>query len=351
MARVSLGTLALGALAGVAVACGSSATTPSGSSSSVGGFIGSVSASGGTPVTTPQSGQPPTPSGGPTGSASSGGTAIDGGASTTTVSGSGSFGSVDVSVGTSGSTNVFGAALGGARPAATTTASGFFQLNLPSPVTSQAIVVTFAKAIPVTSFTLQFQLIAPNGAVGAIISVPVTVRTVATGPIAVSLSWDQPNSLNLQLVEPDGNVISVLNPGPSTTGGTLDLSSNTGCKIDNIDEEDIGWPKGTPASGTYIVRVDYAATCTALTSGAPATDFVVTINTNGTVTTFPGLFTPDEVDTGRGIGRTITTFTFGSPPAPLLAQTRRLPWPTVGPRRPGAAVAPGRTPASVTGPW
>jgi uncharacterized protein YfaP (DUF2135 family) len=328
MARVSPWTLILGAVAGVAVACGSSTTSPSGSSTSVGSFIGGVSASGGTPVTAPQSGQPPAPTGGPSGSTSGGGTAIPSGASTTTVSGSGSFGSVDVSVGTSGSSNLAGASLGGARPAATTTASGFFQINLPSPVTSQAIVVTFAKSIPVTSFTLQFQLIAPNGAVGPIAAVPVTVRSVATGAVAVSLSWDQPTSLNLQVVEPSGNVISVLNPGPSSTGGTLDLSSNTGCKIDNIDTEDVGWPKGAPAAGTYIVRVDYAATC-----GVSGTDFVVTVNTNGTVTTFPGAFTSDEVDSGRGIGRTITTFTFGSP-ASAAKESRRLPGPVLGLRIP-----------------
>jgi hypothetical protein len=345
MMRVSPWTLALGALAGMAVACGSSTTTPSGSAGSVGSFIGSVSASGGTPVTTSQSGQPPTPSGGPTGTASGGGTAIDGGSGTTTVSGSSSFGSVDVSVGTAGSTGALGAGLGGARPAATTTASGFFQINLPSPVTSQAIVVTFAKAIPVTSFTLQLQLIAPSGAVGPVIAVPVTVRSVATGAIAVSLTWDQPSSLNLQLAEPDGNVISVLNPGPSTTGGTLDLSSNTGCKIDNVDAEDIGWPKGTPAAGTYIVRVDFVSTCSAATTSAPSTNFVVTVNTNGTITTFPGLFTPDEVDS-RGIGRTITTFTFGSPLVPASEPRRRRPWPTVGPVGPAPRARTATTPGS-----
>jgi hypothetical protein len=298
---------------GVAIACGtSSPTSPSGTT--VTNFLSGASTSGSAPIQgSQQSGTPPAPSGGPTPTTGGNGTAVAGGSSGVAVSGSAPFQSVVVSAGNpSGSASLFvPGGLGGARTAATSTPTGFFRIDLPSPVTSQAIVVTFSQSIPATSFNIQIQLISATGAVGAVATLPVTVHTVSASAVEVNLSWDQPSDVDLHVVEPDGNEIFFGNKGPSVTGGTLDLDSNDVppgvagvCAIDNIDNENVSWPTGTPAAGTYQVKVDYFSTC----GVRNVTSFVVTITNNGVVSTFTGQFTLDEADANQSGGRLITTF-------------------------------------------
>jgi hypothetical protein len=300
----------------VAVACNATApTAPSGST--VTNFLSGAATSGGTPVQgSQQSGTPPAPGSGPTATIGGNATAVAGGSSVVTVSGSAPFQSVVVSAGSpsgTGSASLFmPGGLGGARTAATSSPTGFFRIDLPSPVTTQPIIVTFVPSIPATTFNLQIQLISATGAVGAVATLPVTVHAVTTSAVEVNVSWNQPSDVDLHVVEPDGNEIFFGNKGPSPSGGVLDLDSNDAppgvvgvCIIDNIDNENVSWPTGTPEAGTYQVKVDYFSTC----GVSAVTSFVVTVTNNGVVSTFTGQFTPDDQDFNQsGGGRLMTTF-------------------------------------------
>jgi len=327
--RVHHGLLsAIVASLAVAVACGtSSPTSPSGTS--VTNFLSGASTSGGAPVQgSQQSGTPPAPNGGPTATTGGNGSAVAGGSSGVAVSGSAPFQSVVVSASSSsGSASLFvPGGLGGPRTSATSTATGFFRIDLPSPVTSQTIVVTFSRSIPAAAFNIQIQLISATGAVGAVATLPVTVHTVSASAVEVNVSWNQPSDVDLHVVEPSGNEIFFGNKGPSPTGGTLDLNSNdaplgaTGvCAIDNVDNENVSWPTGTPAAGTYQVKVDYFSTC----GVRNVTSFVVTITNNGVVSTFTGEFTLDEADANQSGGRLITTFVHAASAASETAAAPR----------------------------
>lgn len=312
-----------------AVACGtSSPTSPSGTT--VTDFVSGASTSGGSPVQgSQQSGTPPAPNGGPTPTTGGNGTAVPGGSSGVGVSGSAPFQTVVVSAGSpSGSASLFlPAGLGGARTSATSSPTGFFRIDLPAPVTSQAIVVTFSRSIPATAFNLQIQLISSAGAVGSVATLPVTVHAVSASALEVNVSWDQPSDVDLHVVEPSGNEIFFGNKGPSSTGGTLDLDSNDippgvagVCAIDNIDNENVSWPTGTPAAGTYQVKVDYFSTC----GVRNVTNFVVTVTNSGVVSTFTGAFTSDEADFNQKGGRLITTFIHGASPTSETRASRAL---------------------------
>lgn len=135
------------------------------------------------------------------------------------------------------------------------------------------------------------------------------------GLVQVTLRWDQPEDLDLHLVEPQAR-----GPGceiwygdrggasGSTCGaiGWLDLDSNAGCGIDNVDTENIIYAPGvSPPSGTYLVRVDYFENCTAMT----AIPFEVTVRVGHSTSSFCGTFRPSDADFGgTGSGMTITSF-------------------------------------------
>lgn len=125
------------------------------------------------------------------------------------------------------------------------------------------------------------------------------------GPIQVTLRWSDPEDLDLHLVEPGGCEIYYSH---ASCVGSLDLDSNAGCSVDNVDIENVIYPAGsTPRSGTYRVRVDYFENCSA-TRPVP---FQVIIRADGNESGFCGVFQPSASDSGRqGSGRTIATFTY-----------------------------------------
>ena len=150
----------------------------------------------------------------------------------------------------------------------------------------------------------------------------------STGPIQVTLRWNQPQDLDLYLVEPlpDGGSCEIyygqpgINPTPppfplpfpipqSSCGakGWLDVDSNRACTIDNIDVENIIYDAGLrPTRGTYEVRANYWQNCT----GASSTPFEVEVRANGVTRWFCGTFTAVQASGGgAGAGRIITTFT------------------------------------------
>jgi uncharacterized protein YfaP (DUF2135 family) len=77
------------------------------------------------------------------------------------------------------------------------------------------------------------------------------------------------------------------------TGGNLDVDSNAGCEIDNIDQENISWGNAVPPSGTYKISPELFAHCDQ-TGPFP---YVITINNNGVLTVVRGTFNTNDDDT------------------------------------------------------
>lgn len=192
---------------------------------------------------------------------------------------------------------------------------GYYELTgLPDP-TSQSIVVLLAETV---AQTFDFLIGAGTGTtVGSLTSFPVTVTTVGTGDIEVSLNWGTPTDLDLHVVEPSGEEIYYGNR-TSATGGMLDLDSNAGCNIDNVDAEHVTWPGVTPPSGTYEVIVDPWSLCTGVT---PPVDYTLIVNVKGkNPQLFHGSFTTYDngdacwVATGQPLAcpsaTLVTTFTY-----------------------------------------
>ncbi len=76
-----------------------------------------------------------------------------------------------------------------------------------------------------------------------------------TGDVQVTLEWAADSDLDLHVIEPDGTEIDYTNPGPSSTGGQLDVDSNIDCENDG-GVENIFWPEGEAPPGEYLVRVE-----------------------------------------------------------------------------------------------
>ncbi|MES0874977.1 hypothetical protein ABSH63_13310 [Sinimarinibacterium sp. HSW-8] len=109
----------------------------------------------------------------------------------------------------------------------------------------------------------------------------IVVGQVGTGKLQFSLSWDAGVDLDLHVTEPDGNQIYYANPGPSTSGGRLDIDDLNGPEPSDRPPgepegvENIFWQNAAP-TGTYVVRVDYF-------SGSQAANFVVTVSADGQI--------------------------------------------------------------------
>jgi|APLak6261679142_1056127.scaffolds.fasta_scaffold00189_14 hypothetical protein len=150
----------------------------------------------------------------------------------------------------------------------------------------------------------------------------------STGPIQITLRWNQPQDLDLYVVEPlpDGGSCEIyygrpgINPTPppiplpfpipqSSCGakGWLDLDSNRACTIDNIDVENVIYDAGlAPTRGTYEVRANYWQNCT----GAATTPYEVEVRANGVTRWFCGTFNSNDANGGNsGAGVVITRFT------------------------------------------
>jgi hypothetical protein len=148
-------------------------------------------------------------------------------------------------------------------------------------VKSTAIVYTLSLVlstnIPGTDFIIIVAIVDDFGLVSEVFELPVSIIEVGTGQLQVSLSWDQPNDVDLHLVEPDGEEI-YYGTDYSSNGGVLDLDSNPGCSIDGVQNENITYSnESTVEAGTYIVRVDLYDGCDV----AAQTNYIVTARLNG----------------------------------------------------------------------
>lgn len=148
------------------------------------------------------------------------------------------------------------------------------------------------------------------------------------GPVQVTLRWTQPEDLDLYLVEPlpDGGECEIFYgqpgdrdasvpfplpfplPTPPSCGakGWLDLDSNAGCNIDNVDIENIIYdPSVMLTRGRYTVRANYYQNCNSPSS----VPYEVEVRANGQTRYFCGSFTTSQANGGaKGAGTVITTF-------------------------------------------
>ncbi len=158
-----------------------------------------------------------------------------------------------------------------------------------------------------SNLSLDVQVVDLQGNAGNPFAQPFQVTQVPTASLTFALSWDTPTDVDLHVVEPSGEEI-YYGHTVSATGGELDLDSNAGCTIDNIDNEHVTWPASPPPDGHYTVRVDYWSSC-----GGQSANYTVTVNRCGDVSTYNGFFGPGDEDFGgAGSGRLITDFDYAS---------------------------------------
>ena len=166
---------------------------------------------------------------------------------------------------------------------------GFFTVQLPAAVTESSVVVNFSTIQDGSDAQIGIQIGNAEGEVSSQEDVEVTTVVVGTGDLQVSVSWDTETDVDLSLIEPDGTEIFFANR-TSTSGGALDLDSNPGCSIDGVNNENITYDSVVPPSGEYILSVDYFSAC----GVTGPTNYLVTTRVDGVVTTFDGVFTPED---------------------------------------------------------
>jgi hypothetical protein len=181
-------------------------------------------------------------------------------------------------------------------------AGSYWELRLPTPQTRIVLVLSFATTLPSSNFDCVYGAASGTGAVSVPVNVPTQGRTVGSGDVQVSLSWNAASDVDLHVVDPTGEEI-YYGHRTSASGGVLDLDSNAACSIDGAQNENITWPIGRAPAGTYTVRVDYWSSC-----GVPRTDYVVRVSNGRSSQVYQGQFTGSGDGGGSGDGRFITTF-------------------------------------------
>ena len=191
-------------------------------------------------------------------------------------------------------------------------ATDFYELTGIPPATASTLIFSVAQTAQ-QSFTLGLAVApspddpdCPRCFIGPFSKLPVNLTSVGTGPVQVSLTWDQLSDLDLHVVQPNNTEISWVARSDPATGGTLDLDSNAGCAIDGKNNENVTWQSGTPLHGRYIVRVDNYKSC-----GQTPILYAVTVNRVGQE---PLIFVSRFTDTGDlgglGSGFEITRFDY-----------------------------------------
>lgn len=263
------------------IGCGGDAAP---SNEDIRSFIAQVTTLDGTATATFNSGSPPSASGGPTVSSTGGEVVITGGSTQVTITATEEFSIIYVSI---------------------QGVDGYWSITI-SNGTLSTLLFLLAEEIPENAFNVLYQVVTSVGAVSVAHAVPTEVIEVGTGLVQVSLSWDTRTDVDLHVIDPAGEEIFWLER-VSSSGGELDLDSNAGCVLDNVNNENITWNDSAP-TGDYTVRVDYWSACDVLGT----TSYVVTVRSGDQQPqTFTGTFEAADADQGsQGSGRTVTTFTF-----------------------------------------
>lgn len=141
----------------------------------------------------------------------------------------------------------------------------------------------------------------------------ITYIPVGIGDLQISLAFSNAKDIDLWVQEPNGNRIFFGSRSPylyqqqgsdapegSIIG--LDLDSNAGCNIDNINKENIYFPADCVQKGTYEVWVDMYSNC----NPSIATDWTVRVNYKGK------MIVPDP-NYGFGVNPASGTFEINTP--------------------------------------
>lgn len=244
-------------------------------------YIAAVSTLDGSIDATYSADNAPAATAGPTVTATGGSTVITGGSAQVSLSASGDFVTVVVSI---------------------DGVPGSWRLTVPT-TAALTLLLTYAADIPEDAFDVLYQVIDGSGGISAAAEVATDVVTVGTGVVQVSISWDTNADVDLHVVEPSGEEIYFADR-TSATGGELDLDSNVGC-VAGPQNENITWNDSAP-SGTYTVRVVYFSDC-----GHANTNYVVTVRREGyAVQTYNGTLSAPGTGGGAGAGIEVTTFSF-----------------------------------------
>ena len=250
-------------------------------------YITSVTDGSGTVSAVLQRGPAPGSNGGPSSSIAGFAAMVTGGSSQQTISGAAAFTRVVVMI--AGMDN-------------------YYELTLPSGASAPVILragTTIGDVILPISYA-----VGDGGTLGAYSTQNVRIIQVGTGDVQVSVSWSDSSDVDLHVIDPSGEEIYYGNKS-SASGGTLDLDSNAACSrnSDNTfkSNENVVWPTGGGATGTYTVRLDYWSGC----GMTVPTEYVVTVATaTGTPQVFTGSFTGAGDHGGSGSGILIITFNF-----------------------------------------
>jgi hypothetical protein len=123
---------------------------------------------------------------------------------------------------------------------------------------------------------------------------PTCVETsLGSGDVQATLRWSSSADLDLHVVEPDGTEIYYLAPGPTSTGGELDVDSNVNCVAES-GVENVFWPPAEAPTGDYVVSVHGFSVDGANCGGG---DYELTIKISGQDDqVFTGSVAADETD-------------------------------------------------------
>lgn len=178
---------------------------------------------------------------------------------------------------------------------------GYWELTLPSGVDELELVITLANTPPSTDFQLR-ALLGYQGGVSQPITLRVQPGDLSVADIAATLRWTGASDVDLHVIDGLGQEVYWDNTSTSE-GGQLDLDSNPGCQIDNVNQEIISWPAGGAPAGDYRVFVQYYDEC-----GIPASSYNVTLAIKGRAAqTFSGTFNGAG---GPTVADTVARFTY-----------------------------------------
>jgi hypothetical protein len=120
---------------------------------------------------------------------------------------------------------------------------------------------------------------------------PTPEPELGTGDVQVTLRWSSSADIDLHVFEPDGTEIWFSAPGPTASGGRLDVDSNVGCEQE-ASVENVFWPDGEmPLGGYRVVVTGYEV------DGCGSGAYSLTANVQGaTVLDESGTVATDEQD-------------------------------------------------------
>jgi hypothetical protein len=150
---------------------------------------------------------------------------------------------------------------------------GYYLVSLAAPVTTVDLVITVSQDAPQATLGLVYVAAPASGPFGSMLNQNINMIRVGAGDVQVSVAWDAPTDVDLHVIDPALEEIYFANT-TSVSGGTLDLDSNAGCSIDNINNENVTWPIGGAPTGSYSVSLVYWSSCSQAQTNYTVTIFV-----------------------------------------------------------------------------